>query len=58
VVGALGVAADFGTQRPRRGRVLWVAMHGDSHTVAHRGDEGAGVRAIVRASTEDVAILC
>ena len=49
VVGALGVARDLGAEYAPGLRVRRVAVHLDGHAVLHAGDQGAGVRAIVRA---------
>ena len=53
VVGALGVAGHFGAQRAAGLWVRRVAVDFDRHAVAHRGDHGAGVGAVMRAGADD-----
>ena len=52
VVGALGIARHLGAQRAAGVRVIGVALHLDGDAVLHRGDQGTGVRAVVRAGPQ------
>ena len=55
VVRALGVARHFGTQHAVGRRVRRVAAHAHGAAVVHRGDQAAGVGAVVRAGADDLA---
>ena len=55
VVRALGVARHFGTQHAVGRRVRRVAAHAHRAAVVHRGDQAAGVGAVVRAGADDLA---
>ena len=54
VVSALGVARHLGTQCATGVRMLRVATHLDGNAVAHRGQQRAGVGAVVRAGAQDL----
>lgn len=53
VVGAFGVARNFGTQNARRVGVIGIAVNLHRYTVLHGGKQRAGIRTIVWASAED-----
>jgi hypothetical protein len=55
VVAALGVAGDLGAQHAIGVRVVGVALHAGGHAVFHRGEQGAGVGAVVRAGAAHLA---
>ena len=57
VVGALGVARDLGAQGAIGVRVGGIALDLDGDAIRHRGQHGAGVRAVVRAGTQDLVGL-
>ena len=52
VVGALGVARDLGTQRAVGVAVSRVTVDLGGNAILHRGDQGAGVGAVVGAGTQ------
>ena len=53
VVRALGVTRHLGAQRAIGMRVGRVTLHLDGHAIFHRGQQGAGVRAVMWAGTLD-----
>ena len=52
VVNALGIARHFGAQHAAGLRMRGVALHLQGDAVFNDGDQGAGVRAVVRAGTQ------
>ena len=51
VVGAFGVLADLGAEHAARVSVFCIALHLGGRAIDHRGEQGAGVRAVMRAGT-------